>query len=151
MRKKVLIIEDEVEIREALFQYLELSGYEAIEAPHGDYALEVLTQQPIDVVVTDLVMPQKDGRETIIQAKRSWPNLVIIAISGALYTPVPSMGDPTKEIAAATDALGVDGFLRKPFRAKELVDLIESLTAPATKETPGILLQETTYPTRTGI
>lgn len=129
MRKKVLVTDDDADIRQALCQYLELSGYDPIEAPHGDYALEVLKRDAVDVLITDMVMPQKGGQETIAAARRAKPGIVIIAISGALRVPGTSMTAGISNLVSEAEELSVDGFLRKPFRSKDLVALIDSLTS----------------------
>ena len=80
--KRLLVIDDDDQMRQMLKQMLERAGYEIIDAPDGQTGIELYRQNPTDLIITDLIMPQKDGMETIIELKRDFPNVKIIAISG---------------------------------------------------------------------
>jgi CheY-like chemotaxis protein len=74
----------------------------------------------VDVVVTDVIMPKKDGLETISEIRRKYPNTRIIAISGGAR---PSGSGALSK----AQALGANGTLAKPFRQKALLDLVDEL------------------------
>ena len=79
---RILIIDDDKQMREMLKQTLERAGYAVIEAQNGLEGVAVYREQHVDVVITDLIMPGKDGMETIIELKREFPDVRIIAVSG---------------------------------------------------------------------
>jgi DNA-binding NarL/FixJ family response regulator len=78
----VLLVDDEALVRHALEPGLRLNGYEVLHASDGDEALDVLSSEPVDVVITDLAMPRREGIETIIEIRRRFPHVKIIALSG---------------------------------------------------------------------
>ena len=79
---RVLIIEDDAQVRMMLRLTFEDAGFEAEEAPDGKVGLRLYRREPADVVITDLIMPEKEGLETIRELKRDYPDVKIIAISG---------------------------------------------------------------------
>ncbi|MCP4577968.1 MAG: response regulator, partial [Deltaproteobacteria bacterium] len=79
---RVLVVDDEKQMRTLLRQMLESAGYEVMEAPSGKVALWLFKEKAADVIVTDLVMPEKEGIEAIMELKRDFPDVKIIAISG---------------------------------------------------------------------
>jgi len=78
----ILIIDDEVQARETLRELFEYEGYEVTEAPDGMEGMKIFREKPTDLVITDIVMPDKDGIETIMELKNEFPGVRIIAISG---------------------------------------------------------------------
>ena len=81
----ILVIEDEHETRVALRQMLKRSGYEVLEASDGEAGLEVCSREPVNLVITDILMPGKEGLETIRELRQDFPDVRIIAISGSGY------------------------------------------------------------------
>ena len=79
---KILIIDDDIQFRKMLRQVLERAGYEVSEAEDGNEGTRVYETEPIDLVITDLIMPKKEGIETISELKKKYPYIKIIAISG---------------------------------------------------------------------
>lgn len=79
--KKILVIDDDDLVRNLLKKMLEIEGYHIECASNGIEGVEKYTDT-IDLVITDLIMPEQDGIETIIQLKKIAPDLKIIAISG---------------------------------------------------------------------
>ena len=71
----ILIIDDEPQIRSMLKLMLERDGYEVAEAPDGIEGLRVYRQKPADLIITDLIMPNKDGIGMIIELKKEFPEL----------------------------------------------------------------------------
>jgi len=92
------------------------AGHETRIALHGDQALATLQHGSIDVVVCDMLMPEKEGLETIAEMRRRRPALPIVAMSGALR------GESYTSMAVK---LGAVAELRKPFSSAELLDVIE--------------------------
>lgn len=78
----ILIIDDNIEIRKLLRELLEREKYQVFEASEGDEGINICRRQKIDLVITDLVMPGKEGIETIIELKHDFPDINIIALSG---------------------------------------------------------------------
>lgn len=82
MTKRILIIDDEPTALELLRRILEMKGYFVVEARNGVEGLELFRQEPCDLVITDMVMPVKDGLQTILDLRIEAPDLPIIAVSG---------------------------------------------------------------------
>jgi len=79
---RILVVEDDYQVRTMLRLTLEQMGHEVIEAPDGKVACEKFRERPPDLTITDIVMPEKEGIETIIDIRREFPNAKIVAISG---------------------------------------------------------------------
>ncbi len=78
----ILIIDDDVHVLGMLKKMLEHEGYDVITAPDGKEGIRSYRENPADLIITDLLMPEKDGIETIIELRRDFPEVHIIAISG---------------------------------------------------------------------
>ncbi len=117
--KCILVVDDHPEIRELLRDILEDRGYRVVEACNGRAALEALRRGPIDLVLTDLIMPEVEGIETITAMRRQWPGLGIVAISGA--------GEGCYLRAARL--LGACETVCKPFSTATIVGIVERLLA----------------------
>ena len=100
---RILLVEDDEAVREILRKALVLAGHEVEEAQNGNVALAAYRRQASDVVITDLVMPEKDGLETIMELRRLDPAVKVIAISGGGRTLGP--GQLYLETARAIGAL----------------------------------------------
>ena len=79
---RVLVIDDEELVRATIREMFEESGYEACEAADGEQGLRVVEESPMDLVIVDILMPKREGIETIIELQRRDPGMKIIAISG---------------------------------------------------------------------
>jgi YesN/AraC family two-component response regulator len=79
---KILLVDDDAQVRKMLKITLERAGYEVVEAADGVQAVQVYSPDTIDLVITDIVMPEKEGIETIMELKTAHPEVRIIAISG---------------------------------------------------------------------
>ena len=122
----ILIIDDDEDVRETLCTALQLEDYTILEAPHGDYGLRLLEKQMVDLVVTDIFMPEKEGLETIVEIKGRWPNLKVIAISGGPGT-FGRSGAENRDFLPAAKDMGADRVLNKPFLPSELIAVVEEL------------------------
>lgn len=78
----ILIIDDDIQFRTMLRKMIERNGYEVIEASDGKEGVKLYWKKPTDLIITDLIMPEKDGIETIQELKKDFPDIKIIAISG---------------------------------------------------------------------
>ncbi len=117
---RVLIIEDNEDMRGLLAMALRVEGFEVATAHNGARALEELDRAPADVIVTDLFMPDKDGIETIEEIRRKHPAAKIVAMSGWQSLQGPDYLDVAREIGAV-------GTLRKPFEPAELIDIVRKV------------------------
>ena len=82
---RLLIIDDERLARLTLRKILERAGHEVMEASTGNEGLAMFRAKPCDLVITDIIMPDKEGIETIIELKRDFPGVRVIAISHGLF------------------------------------------------------------------
>ena len=129
---RVLIIDDEEDIRDALYDVLSRAGFEVDVTSTGDEGIEKRRSEPADVIVTDIIMPGKDGVTTIREIRKEFPDAKIIAISGGgnfgsnLYEP---NAIKTTAYLAAADEAGADVILPKPFDREALLEAISGLTA----------------------
>jgi DNA-binding response OmpR family regulator len=122
---RVLIVDDEADILVSLGNVLEEEGYSVFSAANGNQAAAVLSSQMavsqgIDVLVTDILMAEKDGIELICEVRPKYPTLWIVAMSGGACT-----FDQDFMLTAA-QALGADRILTKPFPVS---DLLAAVTA----------------------
>jgi two-component system response regulator (stage 0 sporulation protein F) len=78
----ILVVDDEKPIRSLLIAMLGKDGHVVHEAENGKQAVELFHQSPVDLVITDLVMPEKNGIDVIMELKGEYPNVQIVAISG---------------------------------------------------------------------
>ncbi|MEN8761849.1 MAG: response regulator [Thiogranum sp.] len=126
----ILIIDDEEDIRDALKMVLERAGYEVKVASNGDEAIKLQREQPAQLVITDIIMPEKDGVLTIKEMREEYPGLRIIAISGGggveplAYK--PGAITTTAYLAAAKE-VGADRVFTKPFDRKDLIQAVADL------------------------
>ena len=116
----ILVVDDEGLGLKVLSKMLRAGGHGVTEMVDGQEALSYLENHVVDVVVTDVIMPKKDGLETITEIRQRYPNTRIIAISGGAR---PSGSGAL----AKAQALGADRILAKPFRKKVLLDLVDEL------------------------
>lgn len=82
MSRQILIIEDDFAVRELILQTLSKAGYEVIAAEDGVEGLNLFREKNPDLVITDIVMPQKEGLQTIIEMRQESPGVKVIAMSG---------------------------------------------------------------------
>ena len=79
---RILVIDDELSVLEVLRKILQFEGYDVITATNGEEGVELFRQTPCDLVITDMVMPGKDGLQTILDLRQEAPDLPVIAVSG---------------------------------------------------------------------
>jgi len=121
----ILIVDDEPELRDLISCVLMEAGHQVTCAENGIEAGKAYANQKFDVVLTDVIMPEKDGMQVIGDLRRKHPDVKIIAMSGGGHV----SRDQYLKIAKG---LGAHAVLEKPFTNQDLVRLIEQLvTKPA--------------------
>ncbi|ADW19039.1 response regulator receiver protein [Desulfobulbus propionicus DSM 2032] len=117
------MVDDEAQIRTMLTQMLEQEGYAVQTAENGEEGLALVAREAFDLVITDMIMPVKDGLKFIMELVRDYPTLKILAISG---------GGAIKAERYLTMAgyLGDIATLEKPFKRDVLLDLVRKQIAP---------------------
>ena len=113
----ILLVEDDDHLRTMLKSILTNSGHEVWDVPNGTRACHLHDQQSFDLVITDLVMPEKDGLEVIIELRRTNQDVRIIAMSGT----GPGSGELYLRVA---QRLGADLTLSKPFGNQEFLETV---------------------------
>jgi len=116
---RVLIIDDEVQFRTMLREFLQGSGYEVVEAANGKEGVKLFFEKPADMVISDIIMPEKEGIETVMEIKRQFPNAKVIVVSGGGWYGTDLDFDMAEKLGALT--------LKKPFELQELSDAIRKL------------------------
>lgn len=116
----ILVIDDDKQIQAYLREVLEFFGYEVVVASDGMEGLKLFRDKPADLVITDIIMPEKTGFEIIMDLKREFPAVKVIAISGG-----DKVG-PGRYLEVA-ESFGADRILLKPFKHKELLEDIQEL------------------------
>ena len=118
----ILVIDDDEAMRSTVRKILEREGYEVREARDGEEGLRLFRQRAADVVVTDLIMPGKEGIETIVELREEAPDIRILVISGG----GTMLLDSTLSDA---EAMGADASLPKPFTVDQLRKAVAGLLA----------------------
>ena len=116
----ILVVDDEDLVRFSVRQMLEDVGHTVKEAADGVEGIAQLQGCAFDLMITDIVMPRKEGMETITEAKQMQPDLRVIAISG---------GGPVGQFhyLELAKQFGADAVLAKPFKKQELIALVDTL------------------------
>ena len=117
---RILIIDDDDIIRRMLSLMLTKAGYDVVDAANGKEGLKQFRENDIDLVLTDLIMPEKEGIEMIMELKTDFPDVKIIAMSGGAQ-----MG-PDGYLQLA-DALGAQRTLKKPIARDDLLGAIKEI------------------------
>ena len=113
-KQKVLIVEDDAELREALVTTLEVARYRVIEAASGEEALEKLVRTPADLVISDVQMPGMDGIELLGEIQRQHPGVPVLLMTA--YGRI-------EQAVSAMQAGAVD-YLAKPFEPRALTEIV---------------------------
>ena len=115
---RILIIDDEPQIRSMLRLMLERGGYEVAEATDGIEGIRQYRENPADLILTDLIMPNKDGIGMIIDLKKEFPQVKIIAMSGGGVNRPEGYLDGAKK-------LGATRTLTKPIDRDEMLKAVK--------------------------
>jgi len=79
---KILVIDDDVVVRTAMVQFLADLGYDVVSAEDGQRGMRLFRSEKPDLVITDIIMPEKEGIQTIAEIRRERPDAKVIAVSG---------------------------------------------------------------------
>lgn len=120
----VLIIDDDDVARAVLLRTLTMAGHEAVGARDGVEGMERFRSRPadspLDLVITDIFMPNQEGLATIMELRRGAPSLKIIAISGG-------GARASLDVLPVAEALGAHRTLRKPFTPAEVMEVVRAV------------------------
>lgn len=114
---KILIIDDEPMVRHMVARILDRAGYVTIAAANGSLGLAAFRRERPALVITDIIMPEREGIGTIRQILRERPGTPIIAISGGTIS-------GAADFLAMARELGATAILRKPFEPRDLLDQV---------------------------
>jgi CheY-like chemotaxis protein len=120
----LLVIDDDAAMRRMMVRTLSGSKHRVLEAENGQEGLKMMDEHKPDVVITDILMPQKEGIETIREVQERAPATKIIAISGGGASHNLMFLDVAR-------AFGADAVLAKPFRPAQLVQTVEQVLGDA--------------------
>jgi len=120
MPLRVLIVDDESYIRDLVRETLESRSYETGVASNGLEALDILSRERYDILVTDVVMPGMQGLDLLKRVKRSHPQMKVVVLTA--FPRQSDIGDFLLQ--------GADDFLPKPFRANDLIAVLRRLESP---------------------
>jgi CheY-like chemotaxis protein len=126
---KILVIDDDPAVRSVIRQALEDESFGVVEAEDGREGIAQFRAHKPDIVITDIIMPEVEGIETIMTIRQMAPNVRLIAISGGGRIRYADFLD-------AALHLGADRVLPKPFEDEVLVELIKELAAGLSRSTP---------------
>jgi len=121
---RILLIEDDDKVRKMLRQTLVAAGYDVQDAANGAIGLECYIQQRSDLVITDIVMPDREGLETIRELRRHHAGVKIIAMSGG------GRGD-SQDYLKLAHQFGALRTLSKPFSGEEILTAVAEVLAVA--------------------
>jgi CheY-like chemotaxis protein len=118
-RARILIVDDDLSVRQLLTAILDDAGYSTAQAENGRDAISQIQNASFDLIITDLVMPEQEGIETIKLLRRDFPQIKVIAMSGAF-------GGDYLRIAGY---LGAHNTLQKPVSVEALLQAVEDALA----------------------
>lgn len=125
---RVLVIDDEPGLRQVIRRMLEPAGHEVVEAENGRAGAQALHAVPFDVVLTDIIMPEQEGMETIGEMRKLNKTVRIVAMSGG--------GIKDLDVLLLARRLGADATLAKPFRKDDLLACVEGRAAGPAEPRP---------------
>jgi DNA-binding NtrC family response regulator len=134
---KILLVDDDEMFRKSFQELLMGCGYETYVARNGNEAIVILHLIPVDMVVTDIVMPGKDGMEIIKTIQMLWPAMKIIAVSGGGICAPELYLDMAVKLGATTA-------IPKPFTPDQLIGAMENILA--SRPMPPVVLNELETP-----
>jgi len=112
---KILVIDDDGKFLEIMREYLENEGYEVLVASDGEIGAELYREKKPDLVITDVIMPEKDGAQVIFELQKEFPGIKIIVMTGG------GQGDAQAYLKSITALSNVKYAFEKPFAMDELL------------------------------
>ena len=121
---RILVIEDTDDVRTLLLRILEKAGYDVLSVSDGEEGLRVFHRELVDLVITDILLPKKDGVEIIREIKQGFPDVKIIAISGGAQ-----MGLESKDFLKMLSRLGALQTSPKPLPLTKMIEAVQELVS----------------------
>lgn len=119
---KILLVEDDNLVREFLVKVLRAAGYNVVEAADGNKALAILDSGRVDLIITDIMMPEREGIETIREIRKLSPTLPVIAMSGGGK-------EQWSDVLRIASTFGATETIAKPFAPRDLLKCVGRLLA----------------------
>ena len=117
MGLRILVVDDDPQVREVLGMHLARSGYCVVQASDGKAAIKRLNEESFDLVISDIVMPEQDGLEVLMFVHKKYPTTKVIAISA-----------PGNDLfLKSAKGLGAWRVMRKPFTLQEITEVVEQV------------------------
>lgn len=113
--KKILLVDDDEDVRDLVERTLTDAGFEVVSAETGEVCLGLMVQEAPDMLLLDLIMPDMDGFEIMRAVRKSHPEVPVVVLSGYIE----------KETEEIIEGLGGTSFIRKPFSCNDLVMVVE--------------------------
>ena len=119
--KRILVVDDDEQIRSMMLKILQIAGYEVSGAVNGEQAIRIFYEKPADLLITDMLMPVMSGSKLISTLKGNFPDLKIIAISGGgrAYQP--------ENYLAYAKEIGAHKILKKPTSRCEILQAVKDV------------------------
>lgn len=124
---RILLIDDHEQVREMLGELLDSAGYEVTKAADGAEGLRLFRAHPVDLVITDVIMPETEGLEVISEVKQMAPSTKVIAVSGGGY-------NNNMSYLTIAERMGADKTISKPFKIELFLSTVKELVGPGGKE-----------------
>ncbi len=132
MNAKILVVDDELLLRDVLFDYLTRQGYEVSMAPSGEKALEIARNDRFHLALVDIKMPGMSGLDVTARLKELYPQIIVIIMTGY----------PSLNTAISAIKLGATEYIVKPFRLDELNRIIAKNLSSLDTEYENLKLKE---------
>ena len=124
---KILVIDDDAVVRTTIEQILEVAGYQVLCAEDGVRGMAVFRDEAPDLIITDIIMPEQEGIQTIAEMRKEKPDAKILAISGGGRV-------ANTDFLRIARALGAMGALAKPFDADEFLTVVKNCLAGGARD-----------------
>jgi CheY-like chemotaxis protein len=121
---RILLIDDDDLVRKMIYLTLEHLGHEVVEAHNGKEGIRLFDRDTTDLVITDLIMPEMEGIETILRLRKIKPGIPVVAMSGGGRI-------KASDLLPSAQQLGAKATLQKPFTKDELVAAIDAALGKA--------------------
>ena len=121
---KILIVDDDDDVRRTLRRILERDGHVVVDCANGQEALRALTAQRPDLVITDVYMPEMDGIEFLVALREGDPDLPVLAVSGGAR-------NSAEFVLEDASQLGANAVLPKPYKIEDMLTAVRDLLALA--------------------
>jgi DNA-binding response OmpR family regulator len=118
---RILVIDDEAQLRIMLRKILEIEGYQVADAPDGKVGMALCREESFDLVITDIIMPEKEGIEVIGELLDNFPKTKIIVISGG------SRNLNAENLLVSAKKIGAHCVMSKPFEIDDLLNEVKQL------------------------